>query len=504
MSGVDVCRRVRERQTDQPPYLIMLTSKGDKQDIVTGLESGADDYLSKPFVLEELRARVDVGRRMLDLQAAMTNKVQELTRWQNQMVRELKVAALLQTKLLATTPLLTTRHDVRMLYHPCLHVGGDFFDALDLPDGRLCVYVGDVAGHGVGPALIAALMKAVISDVVRVMADCGPAHLCREINSRFRDQVPDIDVYVTLFLLVHDPVTNQWRGMNCGHPPPLLLNQAGEDLSSSLACKGSLPLGIVTNLNTEILYDASEEVSAPANPGDLLFLFTDGLLEARHKVSGTPCGVDTLRNALSHVARDPLAFDYPTRVWEQITDNGYELSHDDCCALSVHLTLPHELALDLLVDPDGNAQATASTAVELTLKTAGWPEPSSARVVLLAQAYVASVLEHDRVPAGTQIRLQVRLTRESCRLLFSSEGRERDQAARLADLQARLYAPENKHTQDRLAQIIPQGDLYRRGSQNVAFFVFDKTDGEATTETVTRPHPSFPVPEIETISRSTL
>ncbi len=470
MSGVDVCRLVRERQTDQPPYLIMLTSKGDKQDIVTGLESGADDYLSKPFVLEELRARVDVGRRMLDLQAAMAKKVEELTRWQNQMMRELKVAALLQTKLLATTPLLTTLHDVRMLYHPCLHVGGDFFDALDLPDGRLCVYVGDVAGHGVGPALIAALMKAVISDVVRVMADCGPAHLCREINSRFRDQVPDIDVYVTLFLLVHDPVTNQWRGMNCGHPPPLLLNQTGADLSPSLACKGSLPLGIVNNLNTEILYDESEEVSAPANPGDLLFLFTDGLLEARHKGNGTPCGVDTLRIALSHVARDPLAFDYPARIWEQITDNGYELSHDDCCAMSVHLTLPHELALDLLVDPDGRAQATASTAVEQTLKTAGWPESASASVALLAQTYVASVLEHDRVPNGTHIRLQVRLTGEACCLLFYSEGREWDTASRLTDLMTRCQAVETTRSTSLFDSAARTCNLYRRGNLNMGYF----------------------------------
>jgi diguanylate cyclase (GGDEF)-like protein len=68
LAGVDVCRRVRSRQSDQPPYIIILTSRGEKTDIVAGLEAGADDYLAKPFDPGELLARVGVGRRMIELQ----------------------------------------------------------------------------------------------------------------------------------------------------------------------------------------------------------------------------------------------------------------------------------------------------------------------------------------------------------------------------------------------------------------------------------------------------
>ncbi|MCX5836016.1 MAG: response regulator transcription factor [Deltaproteobacteria bacterium] len=78
LDGVEVCRRIRALQTDQPPYIIMLTAKSEKENIVTGLEAGADDYLAKPFDAGELYARVEVGRRMLELQAAMADKVQEL------------------------------------------------------------------------------------------------------------------------------------------------------------------------------------------------------------------------------------------------------------------------------------------------------------------------------------------------------------------------------------------------------------------------------------------
>jgi diguanylate cyclase (GGDEF)-like protein len=71
LTGVDVCRRARTIQSDQPPYIILLTSRDQKTDIVTGLEAGADDYLAKPFDPGELMARVDVGRRLIELQARL-------------------------------------------------------------------------------------------------------------------------------------------------------------------------------------------------------------------------------------------------------------------------------------------------------------------------------------------------------------------------------------------------------------------------------------------------
>lgn len=67
MDGVDVCRRVRAEPTASPPYIILLTARDGKQDIVAGLEAGANDYLGKPFDHDELRARVDVGRKFVEL-----------------------------------------------------------------------------------------------------------------------------------------------------------------------------------------------------------------------------------------------------------------------------------------------------------------------------------------------------------------------------------------------------------------------------------------------------
>ncbi len=78
LDGVEVCRRIRALDLSSPPYLILLTSRGDKQDIATGLESGASDYVQKPFDHDELRARLLVGRRFAELNAKLLETQREL------------------------------------------------------------------------------------------------------------------------------------------------------------------------------------------------------------------------------------------------------------------------------------------------------------------------------------------------------------------------------------------------------------------------------------------
>ena len=76
--GVEICRQIRESSQSDPKYIILLTSKGGKKDIVSGLDAGADDYITKPFESEELRARVQVGERILRLQSELASRVKEL------------------------------------------------------------------------------------------------------------------------------------------------------------------------------------------------------------------------------------------------------------------------------------------------------------------------------------------------------------------------------------------------------------------------------------------
>ncbi len=78
MDGIELCRKIRGRDQGLYRYVLLLTAKDDKQDVVVGLEAGADDYLTKPFDVDELRARVRAGKRILDLQAALIRAKNDL------------------------------------------------------------------------------------------------------------------------------------------------------------------------------------------------------------------------------------------------------------------------------------------------------------------------------------------------------------------------------------------------------------------------------------------
>lgn len=78
MDGTEVCRRVRAMASSMPTYIILLTARQQKEDIAFGLDSGADDYVVKPFDQQELRSRIAVAERVISLQLSLAYRIQEL------------------------------------------------------------------------------------------------------------------------------------------------------------------------------------------------------------------------------------------------------------------------------------------------------------------------------------------------------------------------------------------------------------------------------------------
>jgi len=79
LDGIDICRRLRAGPRDRPTYVIMVTSREGKQDVVAALGAGADDFVTKPFDTSELNARLAVGRRVIDLQCTLNDRITELS-----------------------------------------------------------------------------------------------------------------------------------------------------------------------------------------------------------------------------------------------------------------------------------------------------------------------------------------------------------------------------------------------------------------------------------------
>ena len=78
MDGLEVCRRLRELNRAEPPYVILLTARDQTEDIVAGLDSGANDYVVKPYDRRELKSRLRVGERMVTLQRDLAGRIREL------------------------------------------------------------------------------------------------------------------------------------------------------------------------------------------------------------------------------------------------------------------------------------------------------------------------------------------------------------------------------------------------------------------------------------------
>src|SRR5437588_3648157 len=78
MDGIEVCKAVRNLPGSRANYIILLTARGSADDIIAGFEAGADDYITKPFVPAELRARLQVGVRIMELQRSLAGRVREL------------------------------------------------------------------------------------------------------------------------------------------------------------------------------------------------------------------------------------------------------------------------------------------------------------------------------------------------------------------------------------------------------------------------------------------
>jgi serine phosphatase RsbU (regulator of sigma subunit) len=156
-------------------------------------------------------------------------------------------------------------------YEPGGHaeVGGDFYDAVALPDGRLAVFIGDVMGHGVSAAAAMAQLRASVRAFISV--DSAPAALMQHLEQMF--QMLSISRLVTLVYAVIDPTTEQLQLVNAGHYPPLVVRHDGEVEFAPTEPRRPLGTDPDTCVPTTFAFGAA----------DTLLLFTDGLVERRNE-----------------------------------------------------------------------------------------------------------------------------------------------------------------------------------------------------------------------------
>ena len=226
---------------------------------------------------------------------------------QERLKRELLVAQQIQQRLLPSNIPQPPGYQLAGTNWPCDETSGDYYDVIAIGDGRIALVVGDVSGHGLGPALIMASTRALLHS--SLVANPDPVHVIRAVNAYLERDIPD-NSFMSFFLGILDPETRAFQYVSAGHNPPLLRN-----------ADGSLEQLIRTGPVLGVIADAIYTVSAPRTlePGSALMLYTDGIYEA-HDPKGRMYGEDRLCASFErHAAAGAAAGALMERVLEDLT-----------------------------------------------------------------------------------------------------------------------------------------------------------------------------------------
>ena len=312
LAGVDLCRRIRAAGLNRYIYVILCTSRGERSDLIEGMDAGADDFLVKPVQADELRVKVRAGERVLRLQQGLAEKNRELARINTQLQSshkliedDLKAAAWMQQTLLPPPALEANGLRCHWRFEPSGYVAGDIFNFFEMNDGQVGFYLLDVSGHGVPAAMLSVTLSMVLTpDVTRGSPlkrlnpqtqqpeVLRPDAVIRDLNMRFQSKD---ERYFTMIYGLIDPASSTLTLAQAGHPGPILIGNHGELRTLGT---GGMPVGLWKDID----FDCFE---LPISPGDRLLLYSDGVTECLNP-GGEAFGENRLLDYLSARTMEPM------------------------------------------------------------------------------------------------------------------------------------------------------------------------------------------------------
>lgn len=286
--GPSLCRDIRNLNLHYYTYIILVTSLESNESAIEGLNAGADDFVRKPIQLDELRARIRAGERVLDLEKSLKEKNEALTELSNNLIaardlinRDLETAAKMQQDLLPVSSINYLDVSISWLFRPSFNVSGDIFNFLRLDETHVGFYILDVAGHGVTSAMMSfSLFKLFTSEMQRgsplkepltekpYYRLVSPASVMADLNTRFQINSNNC-LYFTMIYGIVDTTNKTIELCQAGHPNPIYIASSQE---VRFIGDGGFPIGI-----TEIA--EFETIMINYGLGDRLVLYSDGIVE---------------------------------------------------------------------------------------------------------------------------------------------------------------------------------------------------------------------------------
>jgi serine phosphatase RsbU (regulator of sigma subunit) len=242
---------------------------------------GAQDLEMLRFFADA--AAISIERAMLHRQLMDQRRIED----------QLRIAHQVQSRLLPAAPLHRAGYDIDGICIPSFEIGGDYFDHVELADGRLALAIADVSGKGVPAALSMSAFRSIVLTHANLLPE--PAQMAHRVNELLPVATAET-AHVTCVYGVLDPADGRLCYVNCGHNPPLLLRADG---GTEWLERGGLPLGVFADAR----FDPGE---SRLGRGDTLVFYTDGLVE-----STDPAGDDFGSDRLVTAVRESL--DLPVR-----------------------------------------------------------------------------------------------------------------------------------------------------------------------------------------------
>lgn len=284
MDGVALCQAIRGRDFGHYVYLILLTARQSIEDLLTGMESGADDFLSKPVNQSQLRARLHAAERVLLLESTLAARNEKLSYAYRQIESDLQAAAKLQHSFLPAHNLLLAGYEFDWMFLPSAYVSGDLLNCFPLGERHIAFFSIDVAGHGVGAAMLSLAVSReflagrisshfLLDQTAEGNAVPAAPHLVVEqLNQRFSLDNDQISSYYTLIYGVIDTANGHGTLCQAGHPTPFIIRAGGE---LSPVGDGGMPVGLFASAEYEDSHFVLEK-------GDRLYLYSDGIIECEN------------------------------------------------------------------------------------------------------------------------------------------------------------------------------------------------------------------------------
>jgi steroid delta-isomerase-like uncharacterized protein len=211
--------------------------------------------------------------------------------------QELKVARRTQEELLPKALPDLNGWEFAHYYQPAREVGGDFYDFLDLEDGRLGLVVGDATSKGMPAALVMAAARSMIRALAQTLG--SPGEVLRRVNDALYPDTPS-EMFITCFYAILHPDSGRLLYANAGHDLPYVRQRSGED-TQELRARG-MPLGMMPEMSYE-------EKEATLREGDSVLFYSDGLVEA-HDPHYEMFGFPRLRRLVAEHDEERLLVDF--------------------------------------------------------------------------------------------------------------------------------------------------------------------------------------------------